>query len=105
LPRPEPARILADIALARSGDKGRNANIGLIARRPDDYVLLKEAATAARVAAFLDIDDIQRVQRFEMPNLHAINFVIYGILDSPLRLDAQGKALGQRLLQMPLPQP
>jgi hypothetical protein len=50
----------------------------------------------------LGVGDAGRVQRFELPNLGALNFVIRGILASPLRVDAQGKALGQILLEMPL---
>ena len=97
-----PPRIVADIACARSGDKGKHANIGVIARKPDNYDRLRVELTSERVAVHLGLNDAARVQRFELPNLHAINFVIHGILDNPLRLDAQGKALGQVLLQMPL---
>jgi hypothetical protein len=54
------------------------------------------------VAAHFGIADAGRVRRFELPNLAAVNFLIRGILASPLRVDAQGKALGQLLLEMPL---
>lgn len=96
---------LADLAFARSGDKGIDANIGLIARRQADFARLCREATAERVAAHLGIDDSRRVVRYEVPYLAAVNFVIHGILASPLRIDAQGKALGQVLLQMPLKEP
>ncbi|MEX2172514.1 MAG: acyclic terpene utilization AtuA family protein [Pirellulales bacterium] len=96
---------LADIALARSGDKGRHANIGVIAREPSDFERLRQELTTARVAEFLDIAEADRVRRYELPNLGALNFIIHDILDSRLRLDSQGKALGQRLLQMPLSNP
>ena len=93
---------LRDIATARSGDKGIHANIGVIARRFEDYERLRQEVTAERVAAHFGIDDLGRVQRFELSNLGALNFVIHGILANSLRVDAQGKALGQVLLQMPL---
>lgn len=96
---------LADIALARSGDKGRHANIGVIARRPIDFQRLQEDLTAVRVAEYLGVDNPDRVQRYELPNLGALNFIVHDILDSPLRLDSQGKALGQVLLQMRSPVP
>ena len=94
---------LYDIALARSGDKGTGANIGVIARRQADWPLLKEWLTAARVATFFSGRSIEGVQRFALPNLHALNFVIRGILKQGLRTDAQGKTLGQILLEIPLP--
>ena len=97
-----PPRQLADIATARSGDKGIHANIGVIARRPDDFERLCRDITVERVAAHFGIDDLGRVQRFELPNLGALNFVIRGILANSLRVDAQGKTLGQVLLMMPL---
>ncbi len=93
---------LGDIATARSGDKGIHANIGVIARRAGDFDRLCREVTVERVAAHLGIDDLDRVQRFELPNLGALNFVIRGILTNSLRVDAQGKTLGQVLLQMPL---
>ena len=96
----EPSRLI-DIACARSGDKGIHANIGVIARRADDFVRLRDELTPQRVADYLGIDDADRVDRFELPSLSALNFVVRGILDNPLRSDAQGKALGQVLLQMP----
>ncbi len=93
---------LGDIATARSGDKGINANIGAIARRPEDYALLCRELTAERVAAHFGLSDVQRVQRFELPNLGALNFILHGVLANSLRVDAQGKTLGQALLMMPL---
>jgi hypothetical protein len=95
-------RRLADLAFARSGDKGINANIGVIARQPDVYPRLCRQLTVERVASYLGIADASRVVRYEVPNLQALNFVIRGILSSPLRIDAQGKTLGQVLLRMPL---
>ena len=93
---------LGDIAFARSGDKGIHANVGVIARRPEDFSLLCREATVERVAAHFGMEDVHRVLRYEMPNLGAVNFVLHGILANPLRVDAQGKTLGQVLLDMPL---
>ncbi len=102
LDAPPVHRYLHDIAYARSGDKGRHANIGVVARRPELYAQLCRELTAARVAAYFDLFGDCQVQRFELPNIAALNFVLYGILSSPLRVDVQGKTLGQALLQMPL---
>lgn len=98
----QPTRRLMDIALARSGDKGIHANVGLIARRPEDYGRICREATVERVAAHFGIDDVGRVKRYELPNLAALNFIVHGILDNSLRVDAQGKTLGQVLLEMRL---
>lgn len=91
------------MALARSGDKGIDANIGVIARRPEDFDWLRGWLTAERVAEYLGLADARRVERYELPNLAALNFVVRGILADVLRTDAQGKALGQVLLEMPIP--
>lgn len=101
VPPGKPKR-LGDIAYARSGDKGIHANIGVIARRPEDFARVCRDVTAERVAAYFQIADAGRISRFELPNLAAVNLVIHGILANPLRADAQGKALGQVLLEMPL---
>ncbi len=95
-------RRLADIAYARSGDKGIHANIGLIARRPEDFSRLCREATAERVASYFRMADASVIRRYELPNLGALNLVLRGLLNSPLRVDPQGKALGQVLLEMPL---
>jgi hypothetical protein len=95
---------LYDIAVARSGDKGTSANIGVIARHHDSWALLKKWLTAEAVATYFAPMGIESVERFELPNLGALNFVIRGALRRSLRTDAQGKALGQILLEMPLPE-
>jgi hypothetical protein len=100
-PLPGEPKRLADIAHARSGDKGQSANIGVIARRPERFDQLCELATAGRVAEFLGVRE-NRVRRYELPGIAALNFVVQGILANPLRTDAQGKALGQVLLEMPI---
>ena len=102
VPLNEPPQKLFDIAHARSGDKGQHANIGVIARRPELYERVRDEGTIDAVAQFLGISDTSRVKRFEIPALHALNFLVHNLLDDPLRLDSQGKALGQLLLQMPI---
>lgn len=102
---------LIDIAVARSGDKGGGANIGVIARSPEHWPTLRAWLTAECIERFFaDLRPV-RVERFELPNLHALNFVLHGVLadgdplgggSTSLRTDAQGKALAQRLLTMPL---
>lgn len=99
-------RLLADIAWAHSGDKGDSVNLGVVVHDPRDYALLLRAATPERVHRHFK--DICRgtVRRYELPNLHAVNFVLTQILDGgpmrSLRLDPQGKTLGDSLLLLPL---
>ena len=94
---------LYDIACARSGDKGANANVGVIARSDEAWDFLRDWLTADRVAEFFAPLEPQSVERFALPNLSALNFVLHGVLRRGLRNDAQGKTLGQILLEMPLP--
>jgi len=98
---------LGEIATARSGDKGSGANIGVIARTEKAFGFLQANLTAARVRNFFESLSPDNVVRFELPNLLALNFVLPAILDGggsvSLRVDAQGKALGQALLEMELP--
>ena len=98
-----PTSTLYDIACARSGDKGSSANVGLIAHSEDGWLFLRDWLTADRVAEFFAPLEPASVERFELPNLGALNFVLHGVLRRGLRTDAQGKALGQILLEMPLP--
>jgi hypothetical protein len=95
---------LRELAHARSGDKGDAANVGLIARRPEHYPLLARQVTAARVARHFRGLITGPVERFELPNLHALNFVLHGALDGggtiSLKTDAQGKVLSTALLRM-----
>ncbi len=96
-------RLLA-LAHARSGDKGDTANIGLIARRPEDYPILAKYVTAARVARHFKGMITGKVERFELPNLGALNFLLHGALDGggtiSLKTDAQGKVFSTALLRM-----
>ncbi len=95
---------LREIAHARSGDKGDTTNIGLIARHPSDYALLVEQVTAERVKQHFAGICQGAVERFEMPNLHAMNFLLHESLDGggtlSLRIDAQGKTYSSALLRM-----
>jgi hypothetical protein len=95
---------LVDIAHARSGDKGDTANVGLIARRAADYPMLVRYVTAARVARHFKGMIRGPVERFELPNLHALNFLLHGALDGggtiSLKTDAQGKVFSTALLRM-----
>lgn len=96
-----PPRSLYDVAIARSGDKGTSANIGVIARDPAYFPAIVRFLTADRVRTFLKKRGAGRVERFELSNLYALNFVVHDILSNPLRIDPQGKTLGQLLLEMP----
>jgi hypothetical protein len=100
---------LSDIAHARSGDKGSSANIGVIAYTEEGYVHLKTHLTARAVNEFLAPLGVSNVTRYEMDNLGALNFLVAGVLagggSRSLRIDAQGKALGQVLLEMPIEVP
>jgi hypothetical protein len=95
---------LVHLAHARSGDKGDTANIGVIAYDPADYPLLREQLTAARVKAHLSPLVAGEVERFELPKLHALNFLLHRALGGggtlSLRTDAQGKVLSTALLRM-----
>lgn len=100
---------LGKIAYARSGDKGAGANVGVIAHTADGFAFLRRTLTAERVEAFFSHATPGRVIRYELPNLLALNFVLPTILDGggsvSLRVDAQGKALGQAILEMPIEVP
>jgi len=93
---------LGDLAIARSGDKGTSANVGVIARTPEAYDRLSHALTTERVEAFFRPMGVTKVDRYVLPNLHAFNFVLHGILRRSTRVDVQGKALGQAMLEMEL---
>ena len=100
---------LVRIAHGRSGDKGDTVNIGLIARRPELYPVIVEQVTAARVATHFG-DMVQYdVERFELPALNAVNFLLHGALDGggtvSLMTDAQGKTFSTALLRMEIDVP
>lgn len=100
---------LIELAHARSGDKGDTANVGLIARRGEHYPLLARELTADRVAAHFKGMITGGVERFELPNLHALNFLLHGALGGggtvSLKTDAQGKTLSTALLRMEIEVP
>ena len=95
---------LIDIAHARSGDKGDAANVGVIARKDEYYPILVKYLTAERVAEHFSGMVLGPVERFELPNLGALNFVLHRALGGggtrSLKLDAQGKTLGSALLRL-----
>jgi hypothetical protein len=98
---------LRELAHSRTGDKGDTSNISVIAFKAQDYPRLLKALTAERVAEYfaeLLGDAGSRVLRYELPNVHALNFVLPGILKGgvtrSLALDAHGKALGAALLDI-----
>ena len=85
---------VGDIAMARSGDKGADANVGVWARTDEDYALLVEHLTPERVKAHFAAVCHGEVQRYELPKLRALNFMLRDALDggasASLRTDAQG---------------
>jgi hypothetical protein len=121
---------LGEIAYARSGDKGSSANVAVFAnedrqwsrREPSDmdgqpervasreasdqYDLLRERLTEKVVKDFFSPLGVKKVKRYEVPNLSALNFVLDGVLaeggSRSLRIDAQGKTLGQAILELRL---
>ena len=95
---------LLTLAHARSGDKGDTANIGLIALKPEYYPILVKEVTAERVKAHFAEICHGEVERFELPNLGALNFLLHHSLGGggtlSLKTDAQGKTLSSALLRM-----
>src|SRR3954462_11693688 len=94
------------LAHARSGDKGDTANVGLIALEPEFYEILRREVTVARVARHFK-GMVTGVDRFELPNLNALNFLLHGALGGggtiSLKTDAQGKVYSTALLRMEVP--
>lgn len=91
---------LLDIAHARSGDKGDTANVGVIANRPEWYDLIRGQLTTERVAAHFGETIAGPVERFELPNLQALNFLLHGALGggarSPSRPTHRGRCIPPR---------
>ncbi|MCE9531143.1 MAG: hypothetical protein K8T89_08470 [Planctomycetes bacterium] len=100
---------LQDIAHGRSGDKGNHANIAVIAYTDAGFAWLRTHLTAEKVAAYFGPLEPSRVERFEAPNLLALNFMLRDVLaggaSRSLRIDTQGKTLALALLQMPIELP
>ncbi len=100
---------LIRLAWARSGDKGDSSNIGVIARRPEWLPLLREQLTEQRVASWLAHLVRGQVTRYDVPGIHALNFLCTQALDgggmASLRNDPLGKGMSQILLTMPIAVP
>ena len=100
---------LIKLAWARSGDKGNHANIGVIARHPDYLPFIDAALTEQAVAHYMQhvLDaETGSVERWAMPGMNAFNFLLRNALGgggmASLRIDPQGKAFAQQLLDMPI---
>jgi hypothetical protein len=100
---------LRHLAHARSGDKGDTANVGVIALSSEAYAYLKRELTAERVAAHFAGMIRGPVERFELDNLEALNFLLHGALGGggtvSLMTDAQGKVYSTALLRLELDAP
>src|SRR5580700_8125636 len=100
---------LGQIAAARYGDKGGASNVGVIAKDSETYELLREALTTDRVAEHFSAICRGRVERFELPNLFVLNFILHDSLGgggaASLKTDAQGKAHGLGMLYLSLDVP
>ncbi len=101
---------LINLAWGRSGDKGNHSNIGIIARKPEYLPYIRDALTTTAVASFMQHtldDDSGKVSRWELPGINAINFLLENSLGgggvASLRIDPQGKAFAQQLLEFPIP--
>jgi hypothetical protein len=98
---------LREIAHSRTGDKGNNATISVIAHREEDYPLILETVTAERVKEHLSGIVQGEVDRYEMPQIGALNFVLHdalaGGVTRSLSLDIHGKSLSSLLLDMEIP--
>lgn len=96
--------ILAQLAHSRSGDKGDTLNISVIAHKMENYELLRKEVTAERVANFFKGLVRGSVERYELPQLGALNFVLHralgGGVTRSLALDKHGKTLSSVLLEM-----
>jgi hypothetical protein len=95
---------LLDIAHGRSGDKGDAANVGIIAYDDDGYTIIKKHLTANVIKKYFNGICLGEVERFELPNLKALNFLLHNTLGGggtvSLKHDAQGKTLAAALLRM-----
>lgn len=95
---------LIDIAHARSGDKGDTGNVGVIARKQEYYPVLLKYLTTERVKEHFAGISLGRVERYELPNLGAVNFLLHEALGGggtkSLKNDAQGKTLSSVMLRM-----
>ncbi len=101
--------LLRDIAHARSGDKGDASNVGLIAASQPLYEVIRREVTSVRVKAHFAQVCRGPVDRYEVPNLHALNFILHDALGGggteSLKTDAQGKTHAQGMLMMEIEVP
>lgn len=100
---------LMQIAIARSGDKGADSNVGVMARTPELYEFLRKELTAERVKQHFREICMGGVDRYELPNLRALNFILHDSLGGggteTQKTDAQGKVHGLAMLHMELDVP
>jgi hypothetical protein len=98
---------LREVASARSGDKGNHANIGIVAKSEQDYRFLYDVLTVELMQDYFQGLGVTRIERFELPRVWALNFVLYDALaggaSQSLRMDTQGKLLGTEVLKLRLP--
>jgi len=101
--------LLSKIAHARSGDKGDAANCGVIAFKEEWYPILSEVLTEEKVKEYFAGLTLGKVERYEIPNLWALNFVLHNTLGGggtvSLKLDAQGKTIASAMLLMEIEVP
>ncbi|MBK6912186.1 MAG: hypothetical protein IPH11_00315 [Ignavibacteriales bacterium] len=95
---------LIEIAHGRSGDKGDAANVGIIAYNDDGYEIIRKHLTVEKVKSHFKGICLGEVERYELPNLRALNFLLHNTLGGggtvSLKHDAQGKTLAAALLRM-----
>lgn len=95
---------LIEIAHGRSGDKGDAANVGIIAYNDEGYKIISKYLTVERVKKHFEGICLGKVERYELPNLRALNFLLHHTLGGggtvSLKHDAQGKTLAAALLRM-----
>jgi hypothetical protein len=100
---------LLKIAHGRSGDKGNGSNVGIIARHPEIYPFLKKELTADRIKEHMKNVCKGEVERYELPNIGALNFILNESLGGggtvSLKLDAQGKTHASQVLRMDIDVP
>lgn len=100
---------LIALAVGRSGDKGNSANIGLIARKGEYLPWLRAALMEDVVRDWFAHNGVSKVERYDLPGIQALNFVLHDALGgggvASLRVDAQGKAFAQMLMDYPIPVP
>ncbi len=100
---------LIRLAHGRSGDKGDTSNVGVIARKPEYYEIIKKEVTPERVKAHFGDMVKGPVERFELPNIGALNFLLHNALGGggtiTLKHDAQGKTMSTALLRMEIEVP